>query len=452
MALRTAERGAGRGELAQVASLIGANMFIPATALITGPILARALGPEGRGLFAAVTTPLLLASVLGTLGLQDALTQFLARRGLSPASGLRHAAVALLPCTVVSTAAVAGVGVLLFDAPSTRHLFFILLSSLPINIAVSLLTGWATGVRAYQLVNRIKIVMASTRLLLVVGLALGDLITVPLACTVQLFGGAVALLAVAPAVRRHLREHDAVVDRPDTVDPRAGDLWRLAVTLFPGLLASLATSRLDQVVALPIMGARELGLYAAAVSLAELPLVFASAGRSLLMGGLRTGDSGLDHDLLVARGILLLTLVSGLGLAVCSPFLVPLLFGREFAGAVWPMVILCLGTSCLAAVNQATALCLRIDRPALQSVTLIGTTVLNMALLVVLGSAGATGAALASALAYLVGLLVLAALLRRAAPQGPGVADLLPRRETVTVLRNAVLRRSPAPGPRGASS
>src|SRR3954453_22876627 len=129
MVLRQAERRAGRGELTQVASLVGANMFIPATALITGPILARALGPEGRGVFAAVTTPLLLASVLGTFGLQDALTQFLARRGLTPASGLRHAAMALLPCTLVTTAGLVGLASFLFDAPSTRHLFLILIFS-----------------------------------------------------------------------------------------------------------------------------------------------------------------------------------------------------------------------------------------------------------------------------------------------------------------------------------
>src|SRR3954465_10355366 len=122
MVLRQAERR-GRGELTQVASLVGANMFIPATALITGPILARALGPEGRGIFAAVTTPLLLASLLGTLGLQDALTQFLARRGLTPVSGLRHAAAALLPCTLVSTAGLVGLAFWLFAPPPPRHPF-----------------------------------------------------------------------------------------------------------------------------------------------------------------------------------------------------------------------------------------------------------------------------------------------------------------------------------------
>src|SRR4051795_3660590 len=393
MALLPAEHRAGRGELAQVVSLVGANMFIPATALITGPILARALGPEGRGIFAAVTTPLLLASLLGTLGLQDALTQFLARRGLTPVSGLRHAAAALLPCTLVSTAGLVGLAFWLFDAPSTRHLFLILVSSLPINLAVSLLFGWATGIRAYRIVNRVKVVMATTRLLLVVGLALGDHLTVPLACAVQLFGGAVGLLAVAPSVRRHLRENHVVADRTEAGVPRAAEIWALAAALLPGVLASLATARLDQVIALPIMGARELGLYAAAVSLAELPLVFATAGRSLLLGGLRTGDGHLEQDLLIAQGILLMTVLSAVVLAAISPVLVPFLFGQDFAGAVLPMVILCLGTGCLAAINQATALCVRIDRPALQSLTLLGTTVLNVVLLFLLGSAGATGAA-----------------------------------------------------------
>jgi O-antigen/teichoic acid export membrane protein len=147
-----------------------------------------------------------------------------------------------------------------------------------------------------------------------------------------------------------------------------------------------------------------------------------------------------------------MTLASGLGLAASAPLLVPFLFGLDFEGAVLPMVILCLGTGCLAAVTQATALCVRMDRSALQSLTLLGTTVLNVALLLLLGSAGATGAAAAAVLSYLAGLLVLAAVLRRIAPDGPGIADLLPRRETVAMLRNAVLRRSAVPRSQGPSS
>jgi O-antigen/teichoic acid export membrane protein len=51
-----------------------AYLVVPLSALMTGPLLARSLGPEGRGLMAALLAPLALANVLFTFGVPDALT------------------------------------------------------------------------------------------------------------------------------------------------------------------------------------------------------------------------------------------------------------------------------------------------------------------------------------------------------------------------------------------
>src|SRR5215217_3017452 len=57
------------GAVRVVGSLTAINLVVAATTLITGPVQARALGPEGRGDLAAIAQPLLLTLGLANVGL-----------------------------------------------------------------------------------------------------------------------------------------------------------------------------------------------------------------------------------------------------------------------------------------------------------------------------------------------------------------------------------------------
>jgi O-antigen/teichoic acid export membrane protein len=59
------------------------NVVGPVTALVVSPILARSLGVDGRGVYAALTMPILMLGIVGTFGVQDGLAYAIAQRGLS---------------------------------------------------------------------------------------------------------------------------------------------------------------------------------------------------------------------------------------------------------------------------------------------------------------------------------------------------------------------------------
>lgn len=54
-----------------VARLTGLNALLMLLALVTGPVQARVLGPDGRGEIAVILTVLMLAPILLDFGLSD---------------------------------------------------------------------------------------------------------------------------------------------------------------------------------------------------------------------------------------------------------------------------------------------------------------------------------------------------------------------------------------------
>src|SRR5579875_3552405 len=73
-----------------VSTAIG-NAVTPLVGLATAPILVHALGVAGRGEFAATTSPTLLLTIAGTLGLPQAVTYFVASGRLSARVTTRRA-------------------------------------------------------------------------------------------------------------------------------------------------------------------------------------------------------------------------------------------------------------------------------------------------------------------------------------------------------------------------
>ncbi|MGH2899052.1 MAG: oligosaccharide flippase family protein, partial [Solirubrobacteraceae bacterium] len=58
-----------------IARLAGLNALVVVVAMITGPLLARVLGPTGRGELSAIITVLVLAPLVLDFGLGDFITR-----------------------------------------------------------------------------------------------------------------------------------------------------------------------------------------------------------------------------------------------------------------------------------------------------------------------------------------------------------------------------------------
>ncbi|MFI9644078.1 lipopolysaccharide biosynthesis protein [Micromonospora sp. NPDC051925] len=438
-------RAAGR-----LVTATAANLLVPVSGLLVSPFLSRELGPEGRGLYAALTLPIVVCGWLGTYGLQDALAFHVRQRRLSPRDAARVSVLAAVPLGLAAVLLLGVLGLFVFDRTADERQQFMALTLLaPLHLVVNLVIGALTGASDVGGVNLMKAVPALIRTVLMVVACVAFDLSAFWAALLFLTSTAGGILIGLPRLRRGAgaarcagpgnragptappepADHAGPADQSGPIP--VGSLVRYSFVCLPGVLAATSSARLDQVVGLPLLGARELGFYAVAVSVAELPTVVATAARTILMGG--PGDEGGASVLWVARMAVPAAAFGCAVLAASAGLLVPRFFGVAFAPAVLPTVILCAATIVYTCVQVFSALLLANGEPARSSTALVAGSLTGVLLLVVLAPSGAVGAALASLAGYAVAAGIAARSVHRLAA--------VPSLRAVTVPYAADLRR-----------
>lgn len=311
---------------------------LPLVGLVTAPVLARALGPEGRGQLAAVLQPLSVADAFAAIGVPAAMTFFVAR-GIHP-SRLRGPSLLLLTLSsVIVAAALAAYSSEISKASGLpQHLLLLLWASTIIGAYISSRRGAWQGFRRYGLLDGERVSAASTRLVLIVGLfTLGVTTMFPYAVAYVLSG-----LLAAGLLFRQLPNMDVAESRRR--NKFSGPVFaRYAVLASLGAISMTLNNRLDQAALPAAVSAHDLGLYSVAVTVAEVPVIIATVmNRNLL------AEAGAN----AAKKVLLRTTLTGivgvsiccLGIALVAPWLVPLAFGPAFEGSVGLIWLLLGGT------------------------------------------------------------------------------------------------------------
>jgi O-antigen/teichoic acid export membrane protein len=119
--------------------------------------------------------------------------------------------------------------------------------------------------------------------------------------------------------------------------------------------------RLDLILISTVGTSSNVGLYVIALSYASLQSAILASVLQLLLPKISSISDQGERLLVSARASRLAVLASaslGVLLALLSPFLLPVLFGNDFRGAVWIAVILC-GTSGISFANAVISDCLR---------------------------------------------------------------------------------------------
>ncbi len=313
-----------------------ANFLFPLTTLITGPLLARVLGPDGRGQVAALLAPLALANLMFTLGVPEALTYFVAGGRLTAKRTAQITLGAALLCAAVACS------VLLIAAPylfrvhtSLLPSFRLLLLTLPVTLGFSAVRGIAYGRQNFGLINKEQISAALVRLFLLLGFVLLHSLSALSAVWISVISGIVGSVFLLPVLRRDEPVLDSAQD--------TGAIARYAGSAALGTFGGLIMMRLDQVLMVSLTTNAQLAYYSVAASLAELPLVVVSAIRDVAFS--LSAERNDPH--IIARSCRFTVLAIGaLGIAasLTTPLAIPLLFGKTFAPAIGMVEILLLGT------------------------------------------------------------------------------------------------------------
>jgi len=181
-----------------------------------------------------------------------------------------------------------------------------------------------------------------------------------------------------------------------TESPRSGEIVGFALRSWVGAIAGVAVSRLDQSLMTSLSGTQELGLYAVAVSIAELPLIISGAISVMAFSADATqpSDDRLGSMSRIATSVCAcVSLLIGLS----SPALYRFVIGGEFMPAIPSTLILCSAVVIGIPGSIAGSGLAARGLPGTRSLGLATAAVVNVVVLLLVAPAnGANGAAFAT--------------------------------------------------------
>lgn len=384
--------GRGSSLKAQVVVTLIGYAFPPIAAFVTAPLLAQALGVEGRGELASVTAPLLLAVSLATVGIPPAVTFFVARNPRLLAMAVGRGALLVSGAGLVAVVVTYLASGWLTSGDVALGVMVLVASAAIIpTVIVSTLQAGAAGLGRWRLVAAERFATSALRVGAILGLFLSGELTVFTGVVVIAFSpvlGGIVYLFLRPARR----------DTASLAGARLsfGDLLGYGLRVWIGSVAGVLLVRIDQVIFLPIGGARELGLYVVAVAVSELPLILNGAVRDVMF----TRDATAVDDRALSQASRMSTLITAfaaIAIAATGWVWIPILFGADFADAV-PVALILLAAvvagnpGSIAGIGLAAR-----GRPGLRSTSLVIACGVNLILfLVLVPRFGAVGAAIAT--------------------------------------------------------
>jgi O-antigen/teichoic acid export membrane protein len=395
-------------------------------------IVARGLGPAGRGTVAFITVTALVVAHVAGLGVGEATTVLAARRpGWRPvllanalafflASGFIAGTLAFLGL-MLSGIEPAGVG-----TPELVILWLGIFSCAAGEAGYSFLLG----VERFRQLAFITGCASWVYAVLVFFLWAGPGLTVGRAALAW-----TATEALRTSFYISLSIRGGRLGRPRR--SLLGDSIRFGIRLWVGSLARFLNFRTDQILMGFIASEAALGFYAVAVNASEVLLYLpSSAATALLPLIARTDPSRRGEETLRAFRSVGFVTAAGVGVAaLLGPVVLPAVFGDAFDESVVPFLWLLPGTLGFAASSVFSNALVGSASPGLSSLGPMASLVVGFALdLALIPPFGATGAAAAASAAFLVGGLTALVVYRRVSPF-TWPALLVPRRGDLDVLR-----------------
>lgn len=394
-----------------VSRTAGYNVATTGLGALTGVLLARWLGADGRGDYAATVAYLGFALLIFELGMGSSVVYHVSRLRQAHREYVRTAAAVLVPLAALASAVAVVAGLFLFgDSPVRRAAFLVL----PIAVVSAFLGAPASfALQSLNIVrwNLVRLVQPMAFLVLLVGAHHVTALRAPL---VVLLLGITFLIQAGLAWVFYRREA-----------PRTGRAQRRHVRpmLRFGLLNMSSTApnavnaRADQLVLALLVPSAALGQYAVAVSLSVLAAPLVQAFGNVAFPGVARGEDVARTIKLSIVGSLAVSVLSLAAVLAVGPFLIPRVYGPEYRQVPSLLLILAPGAA-VVVVNQVLGDLLRgLGRPSKVALAEgVGVIFTVGGLLLMVPHFGVTGAAITSTVTYLIVFVVLMVLITQSRP------------------------------------
>lgn len=404
---------------------LGTQLSIQATGLVTGILVARLLGPAGRGELVAIMAWVSMIVYLGTCGLPAAFTYAGAREPHRVRQLLANGALAVLvqwPMLfligwVVLAPVFAKQGTQAFDLSLYYMCVYI-----PLHLLVLYVSAVLQGAGRYRGFNLVRLCAPLSYLLGLLALLFIGQVTVAAALQVHLLSNLLTLalsLAFISTLVRQRGQDQAILD--------VAGLWRDArygISAHLGTLQPFNGLRIDVLLLTLLLPIHDLGLYTAALAGAGLIKAQGMAlGMVVMPEVARLPDPEAQRRLVLRFGGLSLLLggaTAAIVLVWAGP-LIELVYGRAFEGAV-PALRLLVLAAVAASLYRVLADGLRgMGRPLRGTTAELASLAVGIpAIFFLVPSNGAQGGAIAVGLASMAALSV-AAVTLMGNPDAPGL-------------------------------
>lgn len=378
------------------AGLVITRLGASGVALITSPIIARAIGPEGRGLTAAAITTLMILPIALGLGLPWAVRQRAAvnndfRAILRSARILSF--IPLAPTILIGMV----LSVTLFSDLPRGALIWLMggLILTPFIIQRNSAVSVFVVKRNFLPISIINIAQPICFFVAILTLAIMGHLTVTTVVASQAVSMALGCVVTMPYAQVGWRG----------VRYPFRDLANESLLASGAQISEIASHRLNQLILLPVIGSAALGFYSVAANVALAPAPVGQAISSSVFAEVAQseGSKRRQHTAKALKASFSLAFVIASIIALLSPLIIPLVFGAEFRPAV-PATIVLSGGAIFVICNFVLTSCLVANgRSKSASAGHFMGFLVGLVLLFALGIPfGLTGAAVASTVGFLV--------------------------------------------------
>jgi O-antigen/teichoic acid export membrane protein len=385
----------------KVAATLGTRVFLVGIGLVTSVLVARSLGPEGRGLYAVAVAVGAIGVQLGNLGLHASNTWAVSRDPkLLPT---------LIANSLLVSLVIGGVGALvawivltalpgIVDLKPT--LLVLGLLAVPIGLAYLLLQNLLLGTGRIREFNSIELAIRIATVVMLAGVILVGAVSPFLAVLAGVIASTIGMAACFVALRPHL-------DAP--LQPRLSILRvhaRYGAKAYSAALFSFLVLRFDLLMVQHFKGAEETGYYSIAVAMADLVYMLPVVVGMLLFPRLSAMTNEPRKWWIASRmAVLVGGAMAGVALVaalIASP-LIAILFGNSFLPAepafIWLLPGIVMLSSSTILMNYGGAIGMPRVTWAAPMVGFAANVLLNLWLIPELGIVGAS---LSSTAAYAV--------------------------------------------------
>lgn len=378
------------GAFATTMATSGATILL---GLVSGVLTARFLGADGRGVVAAVSTWTLTLTWASNLSFANAMV-FLQSRGADPGRvlGTTLAVVPVLGALGIGIAQVLVPFGFSAQTEETRLIARVFLCAVPIVLTTEAMWAMLMARQRFLFLGVVRITQPAAYVLVLLTLLGLDHFTPVAVLSAQVASYTVALVVALAALLREgvLRPHRSLARQAFGYGLRMQGV-------------NLSALRLDSVVLPAFVTATQIGYYSIAVNVSSMVVaLFGSV--SMVIFPMTAARDGPEGRQLLERG-LRVNLVGGglsaLGIALVAPWVIPFIYGDEFAAAVPALWLMLPGIVLYAASTTLMAALQGLGSPGGASlVQLGGIVVLLIGLVLTVPDHGILAAALMSTLGY----------------------------------------------------